>query len=69
MKQAILLENILDFSNQSRPRSKKIKKKQDTIDNINSLYEGGEKIINAFRSGIIPKNETKGKGLEQRTPK
>ena len=27
MKQAILLENILDFSNQSRPRSKKIKKK------------------------------------------
>ena len=42
MKQAILLENILDFSNQSRPRSKKIKKKQDTIDNINSLYEGGE---------------------------
>ena len=26
MKQAILLENILDFSNQSRPRSKKIKK-------------------------------------------
>ena len=43
MKQAILLENILDFSNQSRPISKKIKKKkQDTIDNINSLYEGRE---------------------------
>ena len=54
MKQGILLENISDFSNKSRPRSKvNIKKKQNTLDSINALYEDRELILNAFRSGIF----------------
>ena len=70
MNQAILLENILDFRNKSRPRSNKDKeKKQNTLDNINALYEGRELILNAFGSGIFPMKEKQGKGLNILTPK
>ena len=70
MNQAILLENILDFRNKSRPRSNKDKeKKQNTLDNINALYEGRELILNAFGSGIFSMKEKQGKGLNILTPK
>ena len=51
MKKVILLENILDFSNKSWPRSKK--ENQNTLDSINLLYKGQEVILNAFRSGCF----------------
>ena len=70
MKQGILLENISDFSNKSRPRSKvNIKKKQNTLDSINALYEDRELILNAFRSGIFWMKEKQGKGLKILTSK
>ena len=70
MKQTNLLENIMNFSNKSRPRSKKEKdKKQNAFDSINTLYEGRELILNAFRSGIFPMKEKKGKGIKILTPK
>ena len=62
MKKVILLENILDFSNKSWPRSKK--ENQNTLDSINLLYKGQEVILNAFRSGILP-IKTRGKGLKR----
>ena len=36
-------------------------KKQNNFDSINSLYEGQELILNAFRSGIFPIKEKKRK--------
>ena len=49
---------------------KKIRiKKQNTFDSMNALYEGWELILNAFRSGIFPTKENKGKGLKMLTPK
>ena len=58
MKQAIPLENILDFSNISRPWSKKNKeKKYNTLDSLNDLHKGRELILNAFRNGIFPMKE------------
>ena len=69
MKQTNLLKNIENFSNKSRPRSKKEKEKKKTFDSINALYEGRELILNAFRSGIIPIKETQGKGLKTLTLK
>ena len=62
MTKVILLENILDFSNKSWPRSKK--ENQNTLDSINLLYKGQEVILNAFRSGILP-IKTQGKGLKR----
>ena len=44
-------------------------KKQNTFDSINSLYEGQELILNAFRSGIFPIKEKKRKGIKILTPK
>ena len=43
-------------------------KKQNTFDSINSLYEGQELILNAFRSGIFPIKGKKGKGIKILTP-
>ena len=57
-------DNILDFSNKSRPRSKRLKKNANTFNSINGLDEGQELILNAFRSGIFPLKEKQGKGLK-----
>ena len=62
MEQTNLLENILDFSSKSRPRSEKDKdKKQNTFDSINPLYEGRELILNTFRNRIFPVKKYKEK--------
>ena len=54
IEQTNLLENIVNFSNKSRPRSKRDKyKKQNTFDSTNALYEGRELILNTFRSRIF----------------
>ena len=69
MEQTNLLENIVNFSNKSKPRSKRDKdKKQNTYDSINALYEGQELILNAYKSGIFPIKETNGKELKIVTP-
>ena len=59
-----ILENILGFSNKSRPRSKKDKKSTtNTLDSINALSEGRELILNSFRNGIFSMKQKQGKGL------
>ena len=64
-KQNNLFENIVNFNNKSRLKSKKIKKrKQNTLDGKNGLYEGRELVLNAFRSGVLPMKEKQGKGLK-----
>ena len=63
MDQTNLLENIVKFNNKSRPKTKKGNdKKQNTFDSVNTLYEGRELTLNAFRSGIFPIKATQGKG-------
>ena len=62
MDQANLLKKWEEFSEKSKPRTKKDrdKKKRNTFDTINALYEGRELILNALRSGIFPiKNKEK----------
>ena len=66
MEQTNLLENIVNVSNKSKPRSKR--DKENTYDSINSLYEGQELILNAYKSGIFPIKETNGKELKIVTP-
>ena len=63
MDQTNLLENMVKFNNKSRPRSKEGKdKKRNTFDSVNSLYEGRELTLSAFKSGIFPKKH-KEKGV------
>ena len=62
MDQTNLLENIVNFCNKFRPRSKEDKdKKQNTFDSINAVYEDRELILNIFRSGVFPIKEKKKK--------
>ena len=70
MDQTNLLENIMEFNNKSKPKTKEGKdKKRNTFDSVNALYEGQELSVNAFRSGIFPIKETKGNRLKILTPK
>ena len=70
MDQTNLLENMIEFNNKSRPKTKEGKdKKRDTFVSVSAPYEGRELTLNAFRSGIFPIKEKKGKGLKKLTPK
>ena len=63
MDQTNLLENMVKFSNKSRPKTKEGKdKNQNTFDSVDALYEGWKLTLNAFRSGIFPIKEKQGKG-------
>ena len=53
MDQSNLLENMVNFNNKSKPKTKEGKaKKQNAFDSVNALYEGRELTLNALRSGI-----------------
>ena len=45
------------------------KKKRNTFDTVNALYEGRELTLNAFKSGIFQIKEAQGKLLKILTPK
>ena len=69
-KQTNQMENIANFSNESRRRLKKDNdKKQNTSYSINYFHEGWQLIIIAFRSRIFPVKVIKGTGLTILTPK
>ena len=69
MDQTNLLENMKKLKT-SRPKKGK-DKNQNTFDSVTALYEGLELTLNAFRSGIFPKEkqEKQGKGSKLLTPK
>ena len=68
MDQNNLLENIIEFNNKSRPKTKEVKdKKRDTFDSVGALYEGWELILNALRNETFP-IKIWGKGLRILTP-
>ena len=68
--QSNLLENMVKCNNKSRPITTEGKdKKRDTYESAYALYEGRELTLNAFKSGMIPMNEIKGKGLKILSPK
>ena len=69
MDQGNLFENMVQFNNKSRPKTKKGGKKK-TFESVNALYKGRELILNAFRSEIFPiKAKKKSKELRILTPK
>ena len=66
----IYFRNIIDYNNKSRPRSKENKdNKRNTLDSTDTLCESREVTPNAFRKGIFPTKEKKGKGIEILAPK
>ena len=68
--QSNLLNNIIEFNNNSRPRSKEGKdKKRDIYKRAYALYEDRELTLNVFKSGTFPIKATQGKGLKLVTPK
>ena len=69
MDQSNLLENMVEFKEKSRPKSKESKEKRNAYESANTLYKGRELILNAFKSRISPIKVTKGKGLKILTPK
>ena len=55
MDQNNLSENIIEFNNKPRPKTKEGKdKKRDTFDSVSALYEDWELILNAFRNETFP---------------
>ena len=67
MDQANLQENMIEFNNKSRPKTKKGKyKKRDTFDRASALCERRESTLNAFRSGIFQKKK-KTKNIDSQT--
>ena len=70
MDQINLLENMIEFNDKSRPRSKADKEKnRNTYEIVNALYGGQELTLNAFKIGIFPIKATPGEGLKISTPK
>ena len=68
-KQSNLLQNILEFKNRARPRSKGDKQRKNTFKSINALYQGTELVLNDFKSGIFPLKPTQGSRMKLLTPK
>ena len=67
MDQVNLQENMIEFNNKSRPKTKKGKyKKRDTFDRASTLCEGRESTLNASRSGIFQKKK-KTKNIDSQT--
>ena len=65
-----MLDGLKGFNDKSRPKTAEGKnKKRNTYKNSYALYEDQELILNAFRSGIFPIKETKGKVLKILTAK
>ena len=63
MDQSNLLENMVTFNNNSKPKTKDVKaKEQNTFDSVDALYEGRELFFNAFKSRIFPVKATEGEG-------
>ena len=61
---------MTDFNDRSRLKTAEGEnRKRNTYKSACPLYEGQELILNAFRCGIFPIKETKGKGLKTLTPK
>ena len=69
MDQVHLLKNLVGFNNRSRPKTTEGKDKKKISENVYSLYEGRELILNAFKSEIFPLKAINGKGIKILTPK
>ena len=68
--QTNLLKDWKEFSDKSRPITKKYRDKiRNTFESLNALYEGQELILNAFRSSVFPMKEKQRKQLKILTPK
>ena len=77
IEQANLLSYVYDFSKKTRPRNPAQRQlKAGIVDNVTSLVQGREMVINAFKSGIFQvskeskedEESQEGKGLKILTP-
>ena len=62
-------EAKIQITKKLNQNTKKIRKKRNTFDSVNALYEGRELTLNALKSWIFSTNETQGKGLKILSPK
>ena len=69
-KQSNLLVNNLQCNSNAKPKRKAAKKKKrNTFEGINGLYEGQALNIKAFEIEILPLQPSQGKWLKVLTPK
>ena len=69
-EQADLTEYILNFNDKARPKNRDDKKnKTNVLNTANSLCDGSELVISAFKSGLFPLKLTTRTGLKILTPK
>ena len=55
MDQSNLSENMVEFKDKSKPKTKEGKNKtRDTYETVNALYEGRKVTLNDFKSEIFP---------------
>ena len=64
MDQSNLLENMVEFNDKSRPKTKEGKNKKRKNESANALYEGKNLNFNAFKSRIFPIKSTQAKGIK-----
>ena len=64
MDQSNLLENMVEFNDKSRPKTKEGKNKKRKNESANALYEGKNLNSNAFKSRIFPIKSTQAKGIK-----
>ena len=70
MDQSNLLENMVEFNENSKPRKKTGKgKKIFTFENVNALWKVRKLTLSAFKSGIFPTKSTQGRALKILNPK
>ena len=63
MDQSNQSENMVKSNDKSKPKAKEGKaKNQNIFDSVNTLNEGREITLNAFKSGIVPIKPKKGEG-------
>ena len=68
--QSNLLNNIVEFNDKSKTRSKEGNdKKRHTYESAYALYEGWELTLNVFKGGIFPRKAKQSEGLKILTPK
>ena len=68
IEQVNLLSYVYDFSKKTRPPNPAQRQlKADVVDNVTSLVQGREMVINAFKSGIfqVSKEEQEGTGVNE----
>ena len=69
MNQSNLLENVVKFNNNSRPKSKEHREKRDIYESTYGFHEGRKLTLSAFKNRIFQIKATQDEELKRLTPK